>query len=180
VAYFSARGDLTRVELPKSRRVARDFLKVETMKSVLPAIRANFGPEGRYMELLFDDRACRILAPGPQKPEQIQAFSYDQDHFSGMSGLDQTAFYKGFTNEWMFTLDELEKTVLPTLAERQKDTLARLRMPDGKIMRVTFHRHSPFYPKNGKLLIEIRAAGKAGEGYVVYDAGGGVLDTIAP
>jgi hypothetical protein len=150
------------------------------MRNALPAFRGNFGPEARYMELLFDDRSCRILAPGPKNPEQIQAFSYDQDHFSGMSGMDQTAFYKGFTSDWMFTLDELEKTVLPKIAEREKDTLARLRMPEGKITRVTFHRHSPFYPKNQKLLIEIRATGKAGDGYVVYDDSGGVLDVITP
>jgi len=180
VAHFSARGDLTRLELPKSRRVPKDFLAVETMRNALPAFRQNFGPDARYMELLFDDRRCNILAPGPKNPDKIQMFNYDQDHFSGMSGIDQTAFYKGFTTEWMFTLDELEKTVLPTLAQKQKDTLARLRMPEGKITRVTFHRHSPFYPQNKKLLIEIRATGKAGDGYVVYDEGGGVLGVVTP
>ena len=180
VAMFSAQGDLTRVELPKSRRPVRDFLSVETMRFVLPALGENFGSGARYMELLFEDRTCRILAPGPKKPEQIQEFSYDQDHFSGMSGMDQTAFYKGFQSDWMFTLDELEKTMLPTLAAKQKDTLARLHMPEGKITRVTFHRHSPFYPGNKKLLIEIRATGKAGDGYAVYEDGGGVLDVITP
>jgi hypothetical protein len=180
VVFFGAQGDFTRVELPKSRRVSKDFLAVETMRNSLPAFRENFGPEARYMELLFDDRSCRILAPGPKNPDRIQAFSYDQDHFSGMSGLDQTAFYKGFTSDWMFTLDELEKAALPTLAERQNDTLARLGMADGKITRVTFHRHSPFYPGNKKLLIEIRAEGKTGDGYVVYDDGGSALDVIKP
>ena len=180
VAFFSAQGEFTRVALPKSRRAPKDFLAVETMRNALPAFRENFGPAARYMELLFDAGSCHLLAPGPKNPAQIQMFDYDQDHFSGMSGLDQTAFYKGFTNDWMFTLDELEKTVLPTLPERQKDALVRLHMPEGKLTRVTFHRHSPFYPGNKKLLIEIRATGKAGEGYVVFDNAGGVLDVITP
>jgi hypothetical protein len=180
VAFFSGKGDLSRVELPKSRRAPRNFLAVETMRSVLPAFRGNFGPDARYMELSFDDKGCQILAPGPKNPEQIQSFSYDQDHFSGMPSQNQTPFYKGFTSDWMFTLDELEKSVLPSIADKEKDTLARLRMPEGKLTRVTFHRHSPFYPKNKKLLIEIRATGKAGDGYVVYDDAGGVLDVITP
>lgn len=180
VAVFSAQGDFSRVQLPKSRRVPKDFLALETIRNALPAFRENFGPEARYMELLFDDRSCHILAPGPKNPDRIQAFSYDQDHFSGMAGLDQTPFYRGFTNDWMFTLGELEKTALPALVERQKETLSRLGMTGGKITRVTFHRHSPFYPGNTKILTEIRAEGKGGEGYVVYDDGGRTLDVIKP
>jgi hypothetical protein len=180
VAFFSPQGDFTRVELPKSRRVAKDLLAVETMRDALAAFRTNFGPAGQYMELSFDEKSCRVLAPGPKKPDQIQSFDYDQDHFSGMSGMDESPFYKGFKSEWMFTIDDLEKTVMPKIVEREKDTLARLHMPEGKLTRVTFHRHSPFYPGNKKLLIEIRATGKAGDGYVVYDDAGGVLDVITP
>ena len=53
--------------------------------------------------------------------------------------------------------------VLPNLAALQQKTLERLRLGEGAVQRVTFFRHSAFYPQNRKVLVEIRVENPKGE-----------------
>ncbi len=177
--YFDAsNGTVARTVLPPSRRVAIDFTEPEAIRRVLAALRENYGPRARFMKLLFYKNTCVIHAPGIREPAKIQQLSYDQDHFSAMPALDQTPFYGGFTDEWLFDLDEIEKAALPILADLKKRALERLGPAAGsKIERVTFYRHTPFYPDNKKLLVEIRPD-KAG--YMIFDGRGGVVQTTTP
>lgn len=177
--YFDAtNGTVTRTILPPSRRVAIDFTDPEAVRRVLAALRENYGPRARFMKLLFNNNTCVIHAPGIREPAKIQQLSYDQDHFSSMPALDQTAFYQGFTDDWMFDLDEVENFALPILADLKKRTLERLGPTAGsKVERVTFYRHTPFYPDNKKLLVEIRPD-KAG--YMIFDSRGGIVQTTTP
>jgi hypothetical protein len=181
-AIFLGDGSFVRVELPKSRQPAKDFYLAETIRSLLPEFRQNFGPQARFEEMTFDERGVRIsaFAPTPAQPGHLQSLWYDLDHFYE-SPIDlESPLEKGFTADWLFTLDDVEKSVLPKLEALKTKTLALLKLPDGKFERIALHRHSPFYPENRRLQIEIRATGSGGNGYVVYDDGGGVVDVIAP
>jgi hypothetical protein len=87
-------------------------------------------------------------------------------------------FYEGLRPDWLFTIVELEP-VLPRLEELQRKTLERLRLSGGTIERVTFFRHSIFYPKNRKLLVEVRVENPSQEnGRVVFDLQGAVVDVV--
>ncbi len=176
--FFDARdGQVVRTVLPPSRRPAVNLIEPAAIGRVLGALRENYGPRARFMSLEFSATRCAIRAPGLQDPTKIQDLSYDVDHFSGMPGGDATPYYKGWTDDWLFDLDELEKTVLPILGDLQKKAVERLGFPAGeKIERVTFYRHTPFYPDNKKLLVEIRP----GAGYMIFDSRGGVVQVTTP
>ena len=115
-----------------------------------------------------------------EKPDLIRQFFYTEAEGLTPFGLanPRNPFHPGFNKSWLFTLAELEPA-LPLLSQLQGKTLERLRLSEATVQRVTFFRHSPFYPQNRKVLVEIRVANPQGEeGRVVYDLQGAVVDTV--
>ena len=116
-----------------------------------------------------------------EKPDLIRQFFYKEGEGSeprsatASRGILST---RASTRHGLFTVAELDP-VLPILGDLEKKTLEHLRVSEGRLERVTFFRHSVFYPNNRKMLAEIRVENSKGEsGRVVYDLKGTVIDVV--
>lgn len=181
VVEFDAKsGAFTRVNLPKSRQTAVNYVEPETAGRAIAAIARELSRAVGFVEIMLSRERASATGPLSEKPDVIRQFFYTEN--DGLQPFGQgdprNPFHQGFNKTWLFTVAELEP-VLPNLADLQRKTLERLQVKDGTVQRVTFFRHSVFYPQNRKVLVEIRVENPKGEeGRVVYDLQGAVIDVV--
>lgn len=181
VVEFDAKsGAFTRMNLPKSRQAAVNYVEPETARRAIAAIGRELNRAVGFVEIMLSKEKASATGPLSEKPEVIRQFFYTENDGLQPFGLGdpRNPFHQGFNKTWLFTVAELEP-VLPKLAELQRKTLERLKVKEGMVQRVTFFRHSVFYPQNRKVLVEIRVENSKGEdGRVVYDLQGAEIDVV--
>ncbi len=180
VEFDAKSGAFTRINLPKSRQAAVNYVEPETARRAIAAIARELSRAVGFVEIMLSKEKASATGPLSEKPEVIRQFFYTENDGLTPFGLGdpRNPFHQGFNKTWLFRVAELEP-VLPNLAELQRKTLERLQVKDGAVQRLTFFRHSVFYPQNRKVLLEIRVENSKGEdGRVVYDLQGAVIDTV--
>ena len=101
-----------------------------------------------------------ITAQDPKKPDSFGAFAYrDQEIERETGARAMIANSMGFGPGALFDLASLEPAVSGPLAAMQRETLSRLKVPNGRVIRLTFSKDKAFRPDNDKVLVEIRVAG---------------------
>ena len=84
----------------------------------------------------------------------------------------------GFGPGALFDLASLEPAISGPLAALQRETLSRLAVPNGRVIRLTFSKDKLFRPDNDKVLVEIRVAGDGPDHqWIDYDLSGNVAAT---
>lgn len=180
VEFDAKSGALTRLNSPKSRQEVVNYLEPDNARRAIAAIGRELNRAVGFVEIMLSREKTSATAPMKEKPDLIRQFFYTEKE--GVSpfgdGIPGNPFHPGFNKTWLFTVDEIDP-VLPILADLEKKTLERLRVSEGKVERVTFFRHSEFYPDNRKMLAEIRVENAQREsGRVVYDLAGAVIDVV--
>jgi hypothetical protein len=175
-------GQVTRVEPPRSQEVKVDFLDLAKTQEFFANLEEDFDSAGQFLEvtILHDSAMVKALAPG--KRDEIQRYNYTAKERANpeASVFNQSPFDQGFDQKDLFGVADLQGFEA-RLAELEKKTIDRLRIPDGTIKNLSFYRRSPFYPGNKKLLLEIWGEGAKGlSGRVVYDAPGAEFDAVTP
>jgi hypothetical protein len=180
VEFDAKSGVLARVNSPKSRQEVVNYVEPDNARRAIAAIGRELNRAVGFVEIMLSREKTSATAPMREKPDLIRQFFYTEKE--GVSpfgdGIPGNPFHPGFNKTWLFTVAELDP-VLPILGELEKKTLERLRVSEGKVERVTFFRHSVFYPDNRKMLAEIRVENAQREsGRVVYDLTGAVIDVV--
>lgn len=178
-------GELTAVELPPSQVKAVNFLEPGQTSTLLAKIREDFNAGTPFMEISVDSGGATVKATPPSKPDELERYSYDAKKradptFKLPPGFPKSPFDQNFEQHDLFGAAEYQPFE-PRLADFEKKTLDRLRIADGQVTRLTWFRKSPFYPRNKKVLLEIRTEGRQGRsGRVVWDSSGAVVDVVGP
>ncbi len=181
VVEFDAKsGAFTRLNLPRDRQAAFNPVEPETARRAIAVIGRELSRAVGFVEIMLSREKASATGPLSENPDVIRQFFYTEN--DGLQpfgqGNPRNPFHQGFKKTWLFTVADLEP-VLPNLASLQQKTLERLRISEGAVQRVTFFRHSVFYPQNRKVLVEIRVENPKGEdGRVVYDLRGAVIDVV--
>ncbi|MGA2404138.1 MAG: hypothetical protein ABSG91_20930 [Syntrophobacteraceae bacterium] len=176
---FDPGGVVLQVRLPMSRRVRVSMFEPDGAGKAILGIKKTFGPHVKLIELEFDEHRAMITAPNPKQPGHLHDFLYDEDHFVNI-GSDVTPFYRGVKAESFFDLDEIEAALLPKLSQMEKTTLERLKIPGGKIERITIAKHPKMQPVNPKVTVEIRVENDEKNGRVTFDLQGNVVSMMTP
>ena len=178
---FDPHGVVTHVKLPKNRSVAVNTFEPEGAKQVITGIKQTFGAHAKLIELAFSGSRATIVARDPKQPAKIRDWLYDDDHFADFKGSDQTPFYRNLQESSFFDLDEVEAALPHLLPKLEKAALERLKMPDGKVERITFCRQQKMQPPSPKVTIQINVQGADGKsGWVSYDLQGNFVHVMTP
>jgi hypothetical protein len=178
---FDPHGVVTHVKLPKSRHMPVNTFEAEGARQVIAGIKQSFGAHAKLIELAFSGSRATIIARDPKQPAQIRDWLYDDDHFADFKGSDQTPFYRNLQEASFFDLDEVEAALPHLLPKLEKAALERLKMPDGKIVQITFCRQQKMQPPSPKLTLQINVQGADGKsGWVSYDLQGNFVHVMAP
>jgi len=180
VEFDAKSGALTRLNSPKSRQEVVNYVEPENARRAIAGLGRELSRAVGFVEIMLSRENASATAPLREKPDLIRQFFYKEGE--GVSpfgdGIPGNPFHPGFDKTWLFTVAELDP-VLPILGDLEKKTLEHLRVSEGKVERVTFFRHSVFYPGNRKMLAEIRVENAQREsGRVVYDLTGAVIDVV--
>jgi hypothetical protein len=180
VEFDAKTGAFTRLNLPKSRQVEVNYVEPENARRAITAIARELNRAVGFVEVALFKEKASATAPMNEKPDVIRQFFYTDN--GGLQpfgvGDPRNPFHQGFNKTWLFAITELEP-VLPMLGDLQRKTVERLQVTEGAVERLTFFRHSVFYPDNRKVLLEIRVENSKGEsGRVVYDLKGSVIDVV--
>ena len=181
VVEFDAKTGVPKRSGPtQTGQTALNYVEPETARRALAALGRELNRASGFVEVLLHRERASATVTMTEKPDLIRQFFYTEaDGLTpfGM-GMPGNPFHPGFNKSWLFAFADLEPA-LPLLPQLQRKTLERLRLDEATVQRVTFFRHSPFYPQNRKVLVEIRVANPKGEeGRVVYDLQGAVVDTV--
>jgi hypothetical protein len=171
-------GQLTKIELPPSQVKAIDYLEPANTQELLANIKEDFGQGAQFKEISIDHEGATVKAAAPH-PDEIQSYTYNATKRAEppSAGFPKSPFDQNFDQKDLFGASEFQDFG-SRLSDLEKKTLDRLRLTDGKIKRVTFFRHSPIYPGNKKLLLEIDCEGKGSDGHIVYDLAGNEFDLV--
>jgi hypothetical protein len=178
-------GELTAVELPPSQVKAVNFLEPAQTSTLLSKIREDFTAGAPFMEISVDDRGATVKATSAAKPDELESYSYDakkraEPTWSHSPGFPKSPFDLNFDQHDLFSAAEFQ-AFEPRVADLEKKTLERLPIADAKVTRLTWFRKSPFYPRNKKVLLEVRTEGRQGRsGRVVWDSSGSIVDVVRP
>jgi hypothetical protein len=176
---LNTRGDVQQVVLPKNRRPPVNMFDARTMQHSLDRIMDEFGASGRIEELLFDAGRVLVTARDP-RTANLATFIYDNDTLVRAPG-GPLAMLHGFQPDWLFTSPELTAVVPQTVAQFQEKALSHLKVPGGKVDRITVSLSKLLHPANTGLLIQIDVEGEQGKhGWVLYDLTGRTIGVMTP
>ena len=178
---FDGKGEVTDVKLPKSRRVAVNACEPDGARQLMAGIKPTFGPHAKLIELGFSGSRVSIVARNPKTPAKVRDWMFEDDHFLDFPGMDQTPFYRALTDASFFDLDEIAAALPPKLAELEKAAIDRLKMPGGKVEKVTVTCQPKMQPPTAKVTVQIDVKGGDDKsGWVSYDLNGNVVHVMTP
>ena len=179
-----ARGTILEVIQPESRRPKLDWLAGSTVRATLDRIFAKFDKGTKFRTILIDDEQGNVEVADPLKPGELASFVVDDATIEPFgTAFPGDVFGIGPDKPRMFTAEEMAGYDGATLDTLKQRALERLRLKDGKIVRLTFERGNVFVASpRGNVLVEIRADkpdGRSG-GRVTYEPDGTELDVVMP
>ena len=179
-AEFDAKsGALGQVMPPANRRKNVDHLEPEMVKRMIAAARSELGANIAFLTIFITSGGGTMSVHTADRPDEIRRYGFDD--LTGLHFLETTRDprMKGPPETWRTTLAEVEG-VLPKLPALYQKAREELRLPQGKIDRVTVNRSDDFHPGNTKALLEIRVVVPGDDGRVIYDFNGTQFDLVAP
>ena len=156
-----------------------DLLEPAALKEALAVVAARLGRNLKTSEVMVTADEIAITAQDPKKPDSFGAFSYrDQEIERETGARAMIANSMGLGPGALFDLAILEPAVSGPLAAMQRETLSRLKVPNGRIIRLTFSKDRVFRPDNDTVLVEIRVAGDGSDHeWIDYELSGKVAAT---
>jgi len=181
---FDTKGNIVRTKYPEGRGPQTTLFDAAALTKAIDKIAERLGPHVQVTELVvIDDKRIQITAQDPQNAKKFVAFAYQDEDVSRGSDVEQTvANAMGQEPDWLWDLALLQPAVLQSIPALEKQTMARLNITHGEIVRITFSKDKQFHPANDKVLIEIRASGDGKDAeWVTFDLAGNIakLDTPA-
>jgi lipoprotein NlpI len=159
-AIFDAKGGFVRTKYPRGEGPKIDLLEPAALTKALAIAAARLGRDLKASEVMVTTDEIAITAQDPKKPDSLGAFAYrDQEIERDTGARAMIANSMGFGQGALFDLASLEPAVSGPLAAMQRETLSRLKVANGRVIRLTFSKDRAFRPDNDKVLVEIRVAG---------------------
>ncbi|MCD2181869.1 hypothetical protein [Rhizobium sp. GN54] len=184
-------GTVRKVALPAGRASAADWLAPASISATLGQLGRDFGPGGRFAEIVFDADKARILGEDPAHPGAMAGFEADA------AGLSRTRrlmpWDEQFRKERLFDLKALTvftdgdgladftaRTYRRLQADEESMPQVRYAFAIGQIMGPdgTYMVPSP----DGRPTLQVRLENADGSriGRVVYDSSGREIDVRMP
>src|SRR5262249_2934125 len=129
----------------------------------LTVVTTRLGAHLKVSEVLVSTDAIEITGEDPNKPGAIGAFAYRDQEIERDTGGRAMMGVMGLGPGALFDLANLEPAVSGPLAAMQRETLTKLRVHNGRVIRLTFSKDRVFRPDNDKVLVEVRVAGDASD-----------------
>jgi tetratricopeptide (TPR) repeat protein len=179
---FDTKGNVLRVKYPPGRAPQVNLFDPAALQKAIDKIVARLGPHVQVSELVIDDKTIGITAQDPQDPKKFAAFAYaDEDVARAADALQTVANAFGAEPNWLWDLALLRPSVIQSLAALERQTMARLGIAHGEIVRITISKDKLFRPGNDKVLIEIRASGDGKDSeWATFDLDGAAPKLEAP
>ena len=177
-AVFDARGALLRTVFPPGEGPKVDLLDPPVLGKALAAMIARIGPDLKAAELEVTDDEIALTAVDPKNPNSLAVFTYrNQETKRDTGARAMIANSMGLGPGALFDLASLEPAISGPLAALQRETISRLAMQNGRVIRLTFSKDKLFRPGNDKVLIEIRVAGDGPDHqWINYDLSGNAVE----
>lgn len=184
-------GTVRKVTLPAGRASGADWLAPATISATLGRIGKDFGPGGRFAEIVFDADKARILSEDPARPGAMAGFEADA---SGMSRIRRLMPWdEQYRKERLFDLEALSVfTQGDSLADFTARTYRRLQVDEatmpqiryafaiGQIMGPDGTYMVPSPDGRPTLQVRLESADGSRTGRVVYDSSGKEIDVRMP
>jgi hypothetical protein len=174
---FDVKGNVLRTKFPPGKSPKLDMLDAASIAPAFDALKSALGEHAAVTNLEFRSEWLMVTTKDPKNPDKRLVFEYHGE------GLDRSIMppldWPTFGPDWYFDLSQAQPFAA-RWAELQKDALAQLSLPDGKIERITISKQRLFMPRNDRLLIEVRAEAGKRNGRVVYDLNGKIVDITKP
>lgn len=178
---FDTKGNVVRTKYPSGPGEQTNLFDAASLAKAIAKIGERLGAHAQISELLITDKHIDITSQDPQDPKKFVAFAYQDEDVTRGSGASQTiANAFGARPDWLWDLALLQPSVVQSLPGLERQTVARLGITHGAIVRITISKDKMFQPGNDKVLIEIRASGDGKEDeWVTFDLAGSIpkLDT---
>ena len=167
------------MKFPRGQGPKVDLLEPTALGKALATVAARLGRNLKASELMVSEDEIAITARDPKKPDSLGAFAYrDQEIERDTGARAMIANSMGFGPGALFDLASLEPAVSGPLAAMQRETLSRLKVPNGRVIRLTFSKDRAFRPDNDKVLVEVRVAGDGPDHqWIDYELSGKVAAT---
>ena len=180
---FDTKGNILRTKYPEGQGPQTNLFDGPTLTKAIDKIAERLGPHVQVTELVVDAKRIAITAQDPQNPKKFAAFVYQDEDVSRDWNVAQTMVNSSDAGpDWLWDLAWLQPRVLQSIPAMEKQTMARLNIDNGEIVRITFSKDRTFYPSNDRVLIEFRASGDGKDSEeVTFDLTGAIpkLDTPA-
>ena len=171
---FDTKGNVVRTKYPPGHGAQANLFDPVSLQKAIAKIAERLGPHVQLTELRIIDQRIDITARDPQDPKKFVAFAYQDEDVARASGASQTmANAFGAGPDWLWDLALLQPSVVQSFAALEQQTMARLGITHGAIVRITISKDKMFHPSNDKVLVEIRASGDGKENeWVTFDLAG--------
>ena len=171
---FDTKGNILRTKYPEGHGPQTNLFDAAMLAKAIDKIGERLGAHVQVTELVVFDKTINITALDPQNPKKLVAFTYQDEDVSRASDAFQTvANATGAGPDWLWDLALLQPAVLQSIPALEKQTMARLNITTGEIVRITISKDKMFHPANDKVLLEIRASGDGKDSeWVTFDLAG--------
>jgi tetratricopeptide (TPR) repeat protein len=179
---FDAKGNVLHVKYPPGRGPQTNLFDPASLQKAIDKIGERLGPHVQLTELLITGDGINITAQDPKDLNKLTAFAYKDEDVSRASDASQTiANAFGAGQDWLWDLSLLQPSAVQSLAALEQQTMARLGIAHGEIVRITISKDKMFHPANDKVLIEIRASGDGKDSeWVTFNLAGAIPKLDAP
>jgi lipoprotein NlpI len=175
-ALFDANGAFLRMKFPRGEGPKVDLLEPAVLNKALAAMATRLGRNLKTSEVMVSDDHIAVTAVDPKKPDALGVFTYrDQEIERDNGSRVMIANSMNFGPGALFDLASLEPAIIGPLAVMERETVSRLRVPNGRVIRLTFSKDRAFRPDNDQVLVEVRVAGDGSDHqWINYDLSGKV------
>ena len=178
---FDTSGAVKEVRLPPGRAAAVSYLDPRTIAESVAVVRKTMGEHARLMELDFRNQGLEITAEDPQKPNALGEFTYERGDVRRSIAEPSMALWRNYNEDWFFEAQDVDAALLARLPALEEEAVARLKLPGGKVARITFSKNKVFDPASRELQIIVRVEDEGGKGgSIAYGREGEIRHLTAP